>query len=163
MNLEARPDQDHHQGRGEQRVCRRHQVVGVAMVEVGQRRDEERVVGRVKVGKNDKSRGVRSRDLQLNLPLHRDVIDGGATVRDVELRSGVEVEEVRTSQVAANKREPVNDPEGKRADAGTRRGGVPEPDQAAGETRVHRPLSSRRAKRSGSLAFLIARCAPLMS
>src|SRR5207245_3860456 len=89
--------------------------------------------------------------------------DGGAALRHVKLGCGVEVEEIRTAQVAADEREPIDGPEHERADAGAGGRGITKSRQAHGQTPAHRPLSRRRAKRSGSLAFLMARWAPLMS
>src|SRR5881397_3340685 len=107
----------------------------------------------MEIRKDDEPRRILARDLELGLALERDVIDRGATLRDVQPGRRVEVEKVWTAQVAAHEREPVDGPESELTDA----------DQPHGQPAAHRPVSRRRANRSGSLAFLIARCAPLMS
>src|SRR5438270_6455165 len=117
----------------------------------------------MEVRQHDEARRVLTRDLELHLPLKRDVIDGRPAIRHVQLGRGVKVEEVRAAKVAAYEREPVDRPERERPYARTRGARITEANEAPREPRVHRPLSRRRAKRSGSLAFLIARCAPLMS
>src|SRR5881296_3666005 len=116
----------------------------------------------MEIRKDDEPRRVLARDTELGLTLERDVIDRRATLRHVQPGRRIEVEKIGTAQVAADEREPVDSPESERTDAA---GGacVTEADQAHGQPSAHRPVSRRRANRSGSLAFLIARCAPLMS
>ena len=163
MDTEAAADQQEDQGGGQHDVGGRHHVIGVAVVEQRERSDQQRVVRRVKIWKDDKSGGVRTRDLQLDLPLHRDVVDRRASTRQVELGRGIEVEEVGAPQVAADKREPVDRPEDEGTNPGTGGTRITKSNKAHSQTAVHRPLSRRRANRSGSFAFLIARWAPLMS
>ena len=117
----------------------------------------------MKVRQHHEARGIVSSDLQLDLSLHRNVINRGAAIGDVEFRRGIEIEEVRPLQIAADKRKPVDHPEKQGSDTGAGGRGVAKPNQALGQPWIHRPLSRRRANRSGSLAFRIARCAPLMS
>ena len=117
----------------------------------------------MEVGQNDESRRILTRDLKLCLALQGDVVNGSAAIGDIQLRRGIEVEEVRATQVAPDKRKPVSGPEDERADAYPRGPRVAQSNQAHCALLVHRPLSRRSANRSGSLAFLIARCAPLMS
>src|SRR5438445_5314081 len=117
----------------------------------------------MEVLKQNEPRWSLACDLQFDLALHRQVVDGGAAIRDVELGRGIEIEEVRTAQATSYEAEPVDRPERERADPGAGRSCIAKPHQAHGQARIHRPLSRRRAKRSGSLAFRMARCAPLMS
>src|SRR5437879_9727537 len=117
----------------------------------------------MKVRQHDEASGVLAGDLQLNLPLHRDVIDGRGAVEDVEPGRRIEIEKVRALKVAPHEGEPVDGPEHQGAEPGARRRGIAKMNQSQGTRSVHRPDSSRRAKRSGSLAFLMALCAPLMS
>src|SRR5213593_4349779 len=117
----------------------------------------------MEIRKDDEPRRVLARDTELGLALERDVIDRRATLGHVQPGRRIEVEKIGTAQVAADEREPVDSPESERTDAGAGGAGVTEADQAHGQPSAHRPVSRRRANRSGSLAFLIARCAPLMS
>src|SRR5579864_7284816 len=117
----------------------------------------------MEVGQDYEARWVLAGDLQLDLALHRDVVNGCAAAGDVELCRCIEIEEVGSEKIPADEGEPVDDPEQQRAYACASCGGVTKTDQTHGEPTIHRPLSRRRAKRSGSFALRITRWAPLMS
>jgi hypothetical protein len=102
-------------------------------------------------------------NLKLDLLLLDQVINRGAPSFHVQPGSRVERDEVRPIQIALDDAKPAVDPDKRRSNTCAGCAGVaqaPPPSRAAG---IHRPVSSRSAKRSGSFAFLIARCAPLMS
>ena len=134
MHTQARSYEDHDQRRCEEDVERRHRVVRVAVVEVSQRCDQQGVVRRMEVGQNDESRRILTRDLKLCLALQGDVVNGSAAIGDIQLRRGIEVEEVRATQVAPDKRKPVSGPEDERADA------CPRGPRVAKSNQAHRAL-----------------------
>src|SRR2546423_2917966 len=102
-------------------------------------------------------------DGQLVLLLDEDVVDGGGPALNVDLSRRVEREEVRALQVAADEDEPVGGPGQEATEARPRRSCEREPAPTPHRPAFHRPVSRRRAKRSGRLALRIASCAPPMS
>ena len=83
VHAEAGPHQDRDQSRDEDDVEGGHHVIRVAVIEKGERRDQQRVVRRVEVGQHDETRRILAGDLEFDLALHRDVVNGGAPVGDV--------------------------------------------------------------------------------
>src|SRR5450759_401055 len=163
VDAQAVPDEQDDQCSRQQDIECGHRVVGPAIAQGRKGRDEQRVVGRMEVREHDESIRGLGDDLQFELFLESKVVDGRTAVEYVEPSRCVKRNEVGSSKVAPDQADPEVGPDQQRACSCSCRSRVGEPQPPLGEARGHRPVSSRSAKRSGSLDFRIARCAPLMS
>ena len=163
MHSQAAPHQDHGQCDEQRHVERGHCVVRGAIAQKCERRDQQRVERRMKVRQHDERIGRTLRDRDLILLLREDVVDARRALLDEDLGGGVEREEVRTLQVAADEHKPVGGPGEEATEAGSGGSGERKAPPPADRPALHRPVSRRAAKRSGSCASRIACCAPPMS
>ena len=102
MDAQAAADEHRDESREKQDVEPGHHVVGGPVVEVPERRDQQRVVRRMEIGQHDKAGRILAGDLQFDLALHSDVVNGGTAVRDIEFGGRIEVEEVGPPEVPAH-------------------------------------------------------------
>src|SRR5712691_9225999 len=110
---------EQHGQRGRQhQVQGGHRVVGGAVIEEGERRYQQRVVGRMEIRQHDELPRWMWNDLEFELLLQRQVVNGAAALEHEQPRPGIKGEEIRALKVAPNKGEPITHPEEKRPESG---------------------------------------------
>jgi len=110
---------EHHDQRGgQQQVQGGHRVVGGAVIEEGERRYQQRVVGRMEIRQHDELTRWMWNDLELELLLQRQVVNGAAALEHEQPRAGIKGKEIRALKVSPNKCEPITHPEEKRPESG---------------------------------------------